>query len=756
MRARLFTCHHPRFGVVGELNSAASAAVRRAEGARGEHDSLRRFVRPRHRDDIQGLRAVAVLLVALDHAGVSFLKGGFIGVDVFFVLSGFLITQLLLSEAVESGRVSLINFYLRRARRILPAAALTLVVTVLAAYFLLNSVRARATTSDSIWAALFGSNINFSRQATDYFAQGQPPSAVLHFWSLSIEEQFYFVWPTLFSVALFGLVLRRFGQVGKRPVTEHSIRRLLLVASLVAIGSFVWSLHVTATSPNAAYFSSFARAWELGLGAVLAIATPALMRAPAWLRLVGGWAGLASIAVAATTLSGSTPFPGSAALLPTLGAALVIAAGLDRLDTRWSSAHTLSIAPLRYVGDRSYTLYLWHWPILVIAAGYEGHRLSLLTKLLLVLAALLLSSVTFRFYENPLRRMRWPRPAAVLLWPASAAAVLTVGLVCISAIDNKLANVAVAKAATQPAIVLSTQATKTPPALPAVSAAVRAAQRGAKIPSPLVPRIGQLEKDLYNYPDSRCVAHDGDTKSQICQIVGSNLLASTTSATAPQTPGKTLVLFGDSHAQMWMPTITTMAQQDGWIVIPLGKSRCNANRLFTRAGPANEKAIRAECRAWYAWALTQIKALHPDAVLISMGYSGASGSYATNAVNGITALVATAKKSTTHVLVMADTPYLSQLPEPVDCLLARGATMKTCTGAWSEQQLSITHAIAALAPLQHFSLIDTTGWLCFEHLCPPVVGHTIVYRDWGHVTKTYAQELTPTFRATFRRALARG
>jgi hypothetical protein len=136
-----------------------------------------------------------------------------------------------------------------------------------------------------------------------------------------------------------------------------------------------------------------------------------------------------------------------------------------------------------------------------------------------------------------------------------------------------------------------------------------------------------------------------------------------------------------------------------------------------------------------------------------MGYSGAAGSYATNAVKGITGLVATANKATKHVIVMADTPYLNQLPEPVDCLLARGATMRTCTGAWTEQKLSITHALAALAPLQTFSLIDTTGWLCFNFLCPLVVGHTVVYRDWGHVTKTYAQELTPTFRVTFRRAV---
>src|SRR5919197_5057379 len=152
-----------------------------------------------HRDDIQGLRAVAVLLVVLDHAGVPFLRGGYVGVDVFFVLSGFLITGLLLSEAARRGSVSIGGFYARRARRIIPAAALTLLVTDVAAHHLLNFVRARQVISDSVWAAAFGANVHFA-QGTDYFARGQPPSPLLHFWTLSVEEQFYLVWPALLAL----------------------------------------------------------------------------------------------------------------------------------------------------------------------------------------------------------------------------------------------------------------------------------------------------------------------------------------------------------------------------------------------------------------------------------------------------------------------------------------------------------------------------------------------------------------------------
>ena len=197
----------------------------------------------RRRDDIQGLRAVAVLLVVLAHAGVPFLAGGFVGVDVFFVLSGYLITGLLLSDALENGRVSLLRFYVRRARRILPAAALTLVATMIAAQHLLNFVRARDVVDDSVWAAFFAANTHFAAQGADYFQQGQPASPIQHFWSLSVEEQFYLVWPTLLGLVLFGLVRRR-----------ASRARLLAVIGLVGAASLAWSVHETPSSPASTYF----------------------------------------------------------------------------------------------------------------------------------------------------------------------------------------------------------------------------------------------------------------------------------------------------------------------------------------------------------------------------------------------------------------------------------------------------------------------------------------------------------------------
>ena len=232
---------------VRRANTAAlGQALRRVRrNARGESTSSDVPVVAvlHHRDDIQGLRAVAVLLVVLDHAGVRFLRGGYVGVDVFFVLSGFLITGILLAGAVKRGHVSLLNFYSRRARRILPAATLTLIVTTIVAYQLLNYVRAKQAVWDSFWASLFAANIRFAHQGADYFAQGQPPSLVQHYWSLAVEEQFYLVWPTLLPLALFGLVLGRASRrrrVGGTPViTNWAMRRLLIVVVLATMASLL-------------------------------------------------------------------------------------------------------------------------------------------------------------------------------------------------------------------------------------------------------------------------------------------------------------------------------------------------------------------------------------------------------------------------------------------------------------------------------------------------------------------------------------
>ena len=249
------------------------------------------------RSDIEGLRAIAVGLVMADHI-FGWPTSGFIGVDIFFVISGFLITGLLVRERVRTGGISIRAFYVRRIRRLLPAAFTTLAATVLAAYALFFSGRFQQTLSDAVWATFFGANINFARQGTDYFEQTAAPSPVQHFWSLAVEEQFYLLWPALILLAFaVPLVLTR-----QRGV------HLLLAMTAITGASFAWSMSATATSPATAYFSTFTRAWELGVGALIAVSAVQLHRLPGLFRAAMAWVGLAGVVASVLLISDGPRF----------------------------------------------------------------------------------------------------------------------------------------------------------------------------------------------------------------------------------------------------------------------------------------------------------------------------------------------------------------------------------------------------------------------------------------------------------------
>jgi peptidoglycan/LPS O-acetylase OafA/YrhL len=328
------------------------------------------------RPDIEGLRAVAVAAVVLFHAGVPGIGGGYIGVDVFFVISGFLITSLMRREVATTGGLSLLRFYGRRARRILPASSVVLVTVILAGYHWLGFLRGDEVAADGRWAALFASNFRFAAQGVDYLESQAAPSPLQHFWSLAVEEQFYFVWPALL-VLLIWLGLR------------HFTPAVLAVAVAASLAWSVWQAGVTWS-----YFSPATRAWELGAGCLLALAAGRLSRIPAGVSSLMAGVGLAGIVVAALSFDDGTTFPGYAATLPVAATLLVLAGRGDAL---------LGVAPLRWLGQISYSLYLWHWPVLIIATQAYG-PLNGRTRTGLVLLSVVLAMATYALVENPIRR----------------------------------------------------------------------------------------------------------------------------------------------------------------------------------------------------------------------------------------------------------------------------------------------------------------------------------------------------------------
>ena len=345
------------------------------------------------RPDIQAVRALAVILVVLYHANIPGVHGGFLGVDVFFVVSGFVITNVLLREKASKGTTSIPGFYARRIRRILPAATVVLIATVFATYHWLSYITGAINANDAKYVAAFVGNFHFATIGTQYFSAGQPPSTLQQFWSLAVEEQFYLVWPVLFLVLT--LPWRAFS----------SVTRLVSILLLVIAASLSWCIIETRQNEVWAFFSPLTHAWELALGALLAVVGPHLRGRSPRIGLV--LASVGAIAVLASTwfYSSTTLWPGTAVIVPVVATGFIIAGGSLRGPD--SFGRLVQFAPVQWLGNISYSLYLVHWPVIAIATQYAIAPLPLHSEVELVALSVLLSAALYYAIENPIRRSQW-------------------------------------------------------------------------------------------------------------------------------------------------------------------------------------------------------------------------------------------------------------------------------------------------------------------------------------------------------------
>ena len=349
--------------------------------------------RAEFRPDIQAVRALAVVLVVLYHANIPGIHGGFLGVDVFFVVSGFVITNVLLRERASSGSTSIPGFYARRIRRILPAATIVLIATVFATYHWLSFITGAANADDAKYVAAFVGNFRFASIGTQYFTATQPPSTLQQFWSLAVEEQFYLVWPVLFLlVTLPWKVLS--------PIT-----RLISVLSLVIAVSLAWCIIDTTQNEVWAFFSPLTRAWELALGALLAVLGPHLRGRSPRLGIVLASIGVVAVLLCTWIYSSSTSWPGTAVIVPVVATGLIIAGGSLRSPDDFG--RFVRFAPIQWTGNVSYSLYLVHWPVIAIAMQYAVAPLPLRSEIELVALSLFLSAILYYAVENPIRRSKW-------------------------------------------------------------------------------------------------------------------------------------------------------------------------------------------------------------------------------------------------------------------------------------------------------------------------------------------------------------
>jgi peptidoglycan/LPS O-acetylase OafA/YrhL len=672
--------------------------------------------------EVQALRALAVLLVVGYHFWPDRLHGGFVGVDVFFVISGFLITSHLHREVQTRGRIGLARFYARRARRLLPAGFLVLLVSAVGTLALLPAPRWSTTAGELLASALYVQNWLLAGRAVDYSASQNAASPVQHFWSLSVEEQFYLVWPGLILLLL--VLARRVTRTGRDQV---------LLAGILAVSglSLAWSVVATAEDQAAAYFTTPTRIWELGAGAALALwgrirrQQGTVQQSPAALLVALRWGGLAAIAAAAALLTSESAFPGYLALLPVLGTVAVIAAGEP--GRRDPAGLVVRQRPVQFLGDVSYSLYLWHWPAIVLLPFALDRTPGARDKLVLLALCIGLAWLTKKLVEDPAREWRLlVRPALTAL--ATAVAMLVVAVT--STVIWHRVDVEAEAALDRIAAAQSD---------PCFGAAALGAPESAGCADPFrapdAVTIPAGDEPWFGEP--ACLLAQGPLSANICRF-------------SDGPPTRTVALVGDSHAQHWRGAVEAIAKQLGWEVIEIFKGACPAThaRSLSFLGTSWDPARVEDCRRWSDRLDDELVRLGPDLVFTSgfvdamqfdedpakslesgaAGFAEAWGDWADDGMD---------------VVVLRDIPTTGGV-RMIDCLAMNTDDATACSRPREEAVVpDPLSAGVALAASDRIQLVDFTDHFCDEQRCYAAVGGSIVYYDADHLTGQFARTLAP-------------
>jgi peptidoglycan/LPS O-acetylase OafA/YrhL len=704
-------------------------ASRPGSGTTGQHD---------HRGDIQGLRGLAVVLVVLCQARLGIVPGGFVGVDVFFVISGFLVTGLLTDELARTGRIALVAFYSRRARRLLPAALVVLAGTLPLAYLLLPRYRWSETGWDVVASGLYVTNWRAADQGAAPLAADSGASLSQHFWALSVGVQFHLLWPLL----LVGIGLWSASRWGGR------LRwRLMLAVGLIALPSFAWSIQFSQRDPGAAFFVTTTRAWELALGAGLALLTAELARLPRFTAAVLGWAGLAAIGLGALLLTGATPYPGYEALLPTLGAAAMIAAG--SAAGRAGPGRLLGLRPVRAVGAISYPFYLWHWPLLVVAQARFG-ELRPEAIVAVLLGAATLAVLTHRHLEQPLRTTRlhaWEPAHALRLGLLGTTGVVVAGMLFQLTVWPPPPRNPATGLAGPTTSVTPTRGPVPPEGAAALGLEPRDSPAGVPVDrvDAIVPDPAAARNDRPDGYDDKCLTTLRESKVRSC-VYGD------------RESGFTVVLAGDSHAAQWVPALQPIARANKWKLITYTKASCP----LLQTPVAQTKQAYPSCTEWNRAVRAQLTGKNRPKLLItsSSAHSLFKDGKPMTGEAGRTALIE-GFKQTWSGLAGNDLPtvVLRGTPQPgldvPDCVSKHRDRLTQCA-AKRDTALDGIGAVQekAASGLRRVHLINLNDAICPADRCAAVIGGMLVYRDAEHLTASYAASISPRLRSELDLTLA--
>jgi peptidoglycan/LPS O-acetylase OafA/YrhL len=660
-------------------------------------------LRAGRRAEVDGLRALAVALVVGYHVFTGRVSGG---VDVFLALSGFFLVHSLAGRLARTGRIDPLTAIVRTLSRLAPAAVLVLAATAVAGAWVMPETRWRELAEHLASSVTFTENLRLVDEAVDYAANDAAASPMQQFWSLSIQVQVLLAVPVVVAAAT--VVLRgRWRRYG-RPLA-------VVVVTGVTVASFVWSVLATRADQQAAYFSTLPRLWELGVGALAALL---LSRARPGRRLgaVLGWGGVLALIACGAVLDGAERFPGWEAAWPVLCAVAVLLAA----DTggRLGVHRILSLRPLQWLGLRSYALYLWHWPVLVLYLAYsDGKAPSFLGAAGVIALSVVLAAATLPLLERPAERtLRSRRPVwALLLVAVCAAPVLGAGLGTTSWLDREAAR---------------TPVSVDDPAHPGARAlhGGQVATAGVADAEP-APALSVIREDWPQLSGARCV--DEDRETQRC-VLGSDDRA------------RRIVVVGDSHVAHWLSPLSALAEKHDWQVVSIIRGSCNLSTEseLLREGDPNYRG----CASWRSGLVDRIVSLEPDLV-ISLGTRTAPGGRPETLPPGFVAAWQKLSDAGVPVIGMRDTPrHAVDVP---DCVAEHGDRARQCELSRSAvYDDEVMEAAAAVLP-PGVRLLDTSSYFCTDTVCPTLTGNVRVYMDFAHVTATYMRTVGPVMEADF-------
>jgi peptidoglycan/LPS O-acetylase OafA/YrhL len=677
------------------------------------------------RVEIQALRAVAVSLVVVYHFWPSALPGGFVGVDVFFAISGFLITAQILREIDRTGKLSLASFWARRARRILPPALIVLLLCSIATFLFVPLNYWQQFFTDMKASTAYGQNWHLAANATNYFAPNNSTSPVEHYWSLSAEEQFYLVWPVLILLGVWAMRIQHV-HVGRRAI---AIGMFALTACSLAYG-----VYRTRVDPAAAYFITPTRAWEFGAGGLLAM-LPQWSRWP-HVRAAVSWLGIAAILAAGIEFSDATPFPGFAAALPVVGALAVMYSGAP--SPRWAPTPVVRLAPVQFLGDVSYGVYLWHWPLIILTPFVIGHGIDTDVKIAIILLTILAAWLSKVIVEDPSRsgpflvqrKARWTFGVAAITTAVVLGVTLWGGIYVHSQIKQD-ARASQRILASKPKCF---GAASRDPRKPCVNPALHR----VVVPTPI---------EAEGQPNAPCT------------IVQTRPFTLCAFGVPTNEARGTIALVGDSHASHWRAALEVVAQAERWHGDSITRSGCP----FSRTTKELRAPLLGECLAWNR-DLPRWFAGHPEVSTVFVVQDTGTkwviprgrDAFATE-VAGFIRAWKTLPQTVKHIVVIRDTPKNreSTLACVEQAMLARRDAGQACR---VPRRVAMERDPEATAAAQAHSArvrsVDLNSIFCDRQWCYPVIGGALVHKDEHHLTVPWATSLGPYLLRDVRRLMA--